>query len=235
MIQHGVNFNNYNSYRDFGLILMSVSNPNPEPKYEFIQVPFSSDVIDLTEVSGDVNYKQRKLIFKFLCLDKFEERFANKGTISELLHGQKLKIIIDDDPLHYYVGRVSLTTWDVKKKAQIVTIECICEPYRYDIEETGAPWKWDPFSFVEGIIRDSGNWIVDGEIEKYIIGTNKIIYPTVKCSADMEVSINDGEFVKFSAGSTKAYDLPIPRGEKRNKVVVRGNGNISITFRGVSF
>lgn len=233
-LDKGVKFGDYHSYRDFGLILMSVDNPNPEPKFNFIEVMGSSEVIDLTEAFGEVGYNQRTLTFKFKCFDRYDTRYDKNGIIANALHGQKLRITLDDDPDTFYLGRVDFKTWQIDRKSHVLTFECVCEPYRYDIITSAEPWVWNTFSFVNSIIRGNGNIQVNGETSTTLIGTNKIIYPKIKASADMEVSLDDGEWVQVKAGSTTMYDLPIPRGEVRHEMRIRGVGNISIEVRGVS-
>lgn len=225
----------YHTNKDWGLILMSVSNPNPKPKYNFIEVKGSSNVIDLSEVFGEVAYEQRELTFRFLTFDRYEGRYERNGQIANALHGQKLKIILDDDKGFFYEGRVNFNSWEVLKKAHILQFTCTCDPYKYDLEMSSEPWVWDFFSFVDGHITDATNWYINGSATKKINGTNRIIYPEVYCSAPMQISIDGGKAISFPQGTTKAYDLPIPRGEKEHTLRVTGTGTLSINYRGVSF
>lgn len=231
----GVKFGDYHSYDDWGLILVSVENPNPEPKYNFVSITGSSDVIDLTDIYGEVNYEQRELKFRFLSFDPYEERYGRNGNIANALHGQKLEIRLDDDKGHFYLGRVNFETWEVDKRAHFLTFTCICDPYRYDNEKASKPWKWDTFSFVDGTTIGQGTMIVEGELITSLIGTNKVIYPKAIASAQLKAQLNGGKWVTIPRGESTLYEMPIPRGEKQNQLILQGNGTVTFDYRGVTF
>ena len=65
-------------------------------------------VIDLTDAfDDDVKFENRKLQFKFTLLGKYGDFSSNLTRISDIIHGQIFKIILDDDSTYYYEGRVS--------------------------------------------------------------------------------------------------------------------------------
>ena len=58
----------------------------------------------------------------------FDSLFSN---IQNAIHGQFVKIIVDDDDTFYYMGRVNVNEWKSDKTIGKVVIECDCEPFKY--------------------------------------------------------------------------------------------------------
>lgn len=225
----------WHSYKDWGLHLSSVSAPNPEPKMNFVEVTGSSNYIDLSDMFGEPIYNQRTLTFVFQVTNGAFGRYQRNATIAEALHGKKLKIIPDDEQSYYYIGRLNFNSWELELPLGVLTFTCICDPYKYNIQATNEAWKWDSFSFVDGIITDASNWFINGRATKRILGTNKIIYPEIYCSSRMQISMDSGPWYTFQAGTTKSYDMAIPRGEVWHDLTIEGNGTLSIMYRGVTF
>ena len=105
---NGVTFGSKHSYRDWGLFLKSrpvISPPNPKTVY--IDIPGSDGVIDLTEsLTGDVKFENRTLTCEFIVLDA-RNRWSNiYSEIMDFLQGQQMKVIFDEDPTFYYIGRL---------------------------------------------------------------------------------------------------------------------------------
>ena len=70
------------------------------------------------------------------------------------LHGKSVKVIFDNDPSYYYQGRATVES-DYEKGNEIArfTLTINAEPYKYSNQSTTEPWLWDPFSFVDGVMR----------------------------------------------------------------------------------
>ena len=82
------------------------------------------------------------------------------------IHGRKCRItLLDDDPAWYYEGRIGVSAWKSSNdgKWPVVTLTYDLYPYKlsqnlstFGATETGTDrWKWDPFSFVDGVIYSS--------------------------------------------------------------------------------
>lgn len=84
------------------------------------------------------------------------------SDLSNKLHGRKCRLILEDDPNWFYEGRIAINSWKSSNNGEwpIVTLDYDLAPYKLSIDdsftaatETGTDrWKWDPFSFIDGII-----------------------------------------------------------------------------------
>ena len=104
---NGVLFGNKHSYKDWGLLLTErpVISP-PAVKTTYVDIPGANGSLDLTEVmSHDVKYKDRDIKCSFHVLADRKNWHDIYSNIQDYLHGQKLKVILDEDPCYYYEGR----------------------------------------------------------------------------------------------------------------------------------
>ena len=126
-----VNFDNYNSWTDFSLIRSSKTISSPEPKYIKVEVEGADGELDLTEYFGDIKYKNRKLSFNFSTHVREAEFLNLFSSIQNALHGRNMKIVLEEDPDFYYLGRVTVNEWKSNKNIGEITIDCDVEPYKY--------------------------------------------------------------------------------------------------------
>lgn len=127
----GITFGNLHSYRDLNLILAEKVIGAPTPKTELIEIPGSDGVLDFTEFFDGIKYNNRKLSFGFSTMVPQSEFMSLFSAVQNALHGQKLTIILDDDPEWYYIGRISVSEWKAERLTGKLTIDCDCEPYKY--------------------------------------------------------------------------------------------------------
>lgn len=206
----GVSFGDFHSYRDFSLILSQKTIGAPSPKTETIDIPGGDGVLDLTEFFGDVKYNNRNLSFEFSSIVPQPDFMNQFSHIQYALHGQKMRIILDDDPEWYYIGRISVSEWKAEKAVGKLTIDCDCEPYKYKLTETA--------------------------VAVVVSGTNSVVLPNGRkrvvpeITTDAEMKITFGAYSgTFSAGTFTIPELVLAPG--KNTVKVTGTGNISFRYR----
>lgn len=226
---NGVTFDGMHSYEKFGLILMSVTNPNPVPKTYQVEVPGADGVLDYTDAFGATRFNQRKLNMKFAFDHGYWKRYTTNSEVANALHGKKMKIILDEDPGFYYLGRVNMDEWKPDKSLGILSFEIIADPYKYELLSSLDKWKWDTFHFPTGIIRNYKDIMVDREKTVKVIGRKKEIVPRIISDSKMEVEWK-GIRYPVPKGETKIYAISIPEGE--NYLTFYGNGVVSIEYRG---
>lgn len=208
----GVLFGTKHTYDDFNLICTEKNIGLPQPKTSSVDVEGADGVLDTSEVlTGEIRFKNRKLEFSFTLLDKYEDYEDKITEISNYLHGRKLRIILDDDTEHYYIGRCSIDQWASDKRIGRIVVTCDCEPYKYDVIETVV------------------NASVNGVKTVRIHGKRRTVNPIVKCSTSMEMSVN-GETVSLKTGDNEIIDFFIREGE--NVITFTGNGNVTLSFTG---
>lgn len=231
----GVQIGEKHTYKDWNLILTSTDIDFPDPKTETVDIPGADGELDFSEVlTGDISYKNRKISFEFEMVDRFANWKNKISEISNYIHGRKFKIILDADPSFYYYGRVTVNDFKSNKSTGTITIEVDVEPYKYDLYSSLEDWLWDSFNFETGVINETNELQVNGELEVAIYGRRKKVIPKITCNSSenqMQVVFKD-ETYNLSNGTQKILNIEICEGENVLKFI--GNGTISIEYRGGS-
>jgi hypothetical protein len=81
-----------------------------------------------------VQYKNRKMTFEFVTKADRENWSAIYSDILNELHGQLKEIALDDDPMHYYKGRVTVGDPERDGKLVVVKMTAEVEPLKKTIE-----------------------------------------------------------------------------------------------------
>ena len=222
-------FGDVKSHEDWGLKLETIQLSFPEAKTDQIDVPGANGIIDLTEVNGQVCYKNRTMTLTFSLDDDYAEWHLLSSRIAKELHGKMIKCILPDDPNYYYEGRFSI---DSKKTNDVITDIVITgdvHPFKLDVYSSSEEWLWDPFSFEDGIIRSYHDIKISGTTSVSVIGSEMPVVPKFICSTDMDLEFNSSVF-NLSAGETTDYDIILSEGE--NQLIFTGHGTVTIEYRG---
>ena len=215
---------------DFGFIFSDKSISSPEPDLVIIEIPGTSDVIDLTEsISGDIEYKQRKITIKLESSDGKDSYYGKYAKLANYLHGKSMKIIFNKDQGYYWTGRISISDAAPKFYGQTITLTATVDPYKYETQSSLEPWLWDTFSFEDGIIRNYYDIAVPGSIT--IVGRRKRVCPKFICSGSMTVAYL-GNTYNLAAGENTVADIYIGEGE--HVLTFGGSGTVSIDYKGGS-
>ena len=113
----------------------------------FVDIPGRVDgPIDFsTYLTGAPQYGARSGSFEFLVDNDHEHWESIRTKIVNFLHGQRMKMCLEDDPGFYYEGRFSLNEWRSESWNSSIVINYAVGPYKYYIHPTA--WLWDPFNF----------------------------------------------------------------------------------------
>lgn len=231
----GVLFGDKHSYRDWGLVLKSrPSISPPSAKTVYVDIPGSDGNIDLTEtLTGHVEYNNRTITCEFWVLDAKEKWSDIYSEIMDYLQGHRMKVVLDEDPAYYYVGRLHVNEWKSDIKVSTITIEGNIEPYKLEAFSSLEDWEWDSFNFETGIIREYKELRVDGELNIVIMGRKKTVVPEFRVVSDDETGIQvqfGGYTYELKDGTTTVLNIVIEEGE--NTLLFTGNGTVSIDYRG---
>lgn len=202
----------------------------PELKSFFQEVPGGDGSIDLSETnSGRPTYKRREITMKFQCEMPMNQWSATVSNILREFHGKEGKVIFEDDPDYYYIGRMAVSDYErvVRTGAFIITVNA--EPYKYELVSSLEPWLWDPFNFRTGLIRSYGNLQVEGTRELVIPGTERWIIPVMEVTGSLSLTF-EGVTYPLKAGRNKLYDVVVKDGD--NLLIFTGNGTVSVDYRG---
>ena len=206
-----VKFGNFHSYNDFGLILFSKEIGSPEPKIIKIEVEGGDGVLDFTEFSGETKFKNRSLTFHFSRKNVLSNFMTLFSEVHNALHGKKMRIILDDDPDFYYIGRITVNEFKADRNIGLITVECDCEPWKYKLNET----------VVSKAISGSGT--------VNLLNQRKSVVPIVRATASMTFRFGGNSYAIGANTDTIFPSFELKSGS--NSVSVTGTGTITFTYQ----
>lgn len=123
-----------NTYDDWYLIPSSrpvVSEPGVNFKY--VDIPGRSGSIDLTGYLTTTPTKSDSSgSWDFYVENDHGLWTSRRDTIAGYLNGSEMKMILDDDPTYYYIGRFVMSKWTPGESHSVVTIDYRIPPYKYN-------------------------------------------------------------------------------------------------------
>ena len=209
----GVIFGSLHSYRDLKLLLNSKEIGSPEVKIRKIDIEGADSSLDLTDFFGEAKFENVTHKFQFSTIVPHAQFLSLFSAIKNAIHGKKMRIILDDDPLFYYVGRCSVSSFTNEKNVGMVSVECDCEPYKYKLEKT--------------------------VFSKAINGTETITLTNSRKRAVPEVVIETESSIRIEYQGVNVWDLgsgsftlpELELVEGANDVTATGVGNITFTWQ----
>ena len=227
MMPNGATFGGKHTYRYFHMIPKSkITFAPPEPKTTIFDVPNADGELDYTEaLTGSVAYANRQGSIEFLVLTDTD--YA--AVYSELLtyfHGQKMNVILDDDPSYFYRGRFSVNKWKSWEGRSNITIDYDLEPYKYAVSTSlSHDWLWN--DLFDNVIY-YGTFDVSGSKARNLINpSGSSVTPTFTCSSAMTVSYN-GTTYSLPAGTTRSSGIILRSGN--NSMTFYGNGRVLVDY-----
>ena len=234
-IEHGVTFINEgdvekHTFTDFGIYPKSKGMPDPpEVQTEYIDIPGMDGRLDATQaLDGIVHYKDRDYEQDFLIIDPEADWHSIYSNMLNFMHGRKMRVVFDDDPLWYYEGRLSVGEPKADEAGYIIIpIEGTLKPYKYSvIDSTDENWLWDPFDFENGVIRVYKDLFIDGPTTIQVIGSQMPVVPTIKVVSEN----GDGMRVTFAGVTYQLAD-----GDNRVPAMTIQGGEYNLIFDGLGF
>lgn len=206
----GLTIGALHTYKSLGMILAKPELSAAPIKQNKIDIEGGHGTLDLTEFFGYPQYDDVTHKFTFAILG--EDLTGQYNRIKNALHGVKGKITFDDDPDHYYIGRVFVSPLSVNKTVGTVSLDCDCEPFRYKTAET--------------VISRA----VDGTDNIVLLNGKKRVVPliTIQPGASLHL-VYEGNVWDLGAGEFLLPELELAEGE--NIVSVTGTGQITFTYR----
>ena len=213
----GITFGEYHSYRDFNLILAKKDMGAPPLKEKKLDIDGADSDIDYTDYFGEPKYGNATHKFDFSTLVPQTDFLSQYSLVKNALHGKKLRIILDDDPGFYYVGRIHCQNFTNANGVGYVNVECDCEPYKYKVEKT--------------VVSKA----VNGKDTIVLTNSRKRAVPEVVISnteSTMRIEYQTYNIWDLGNGSFTLPELELVEGA--NDVTVTGVGNITFTWQEAS-
>lgn len=198
----------------------------PKVKTEYVDVPGANGQLDYTEaLTGGVRYGNRTGQWQFMVDNGYWDWPVLYSDLLAYIHGKRHKVVLQDDPDYYYVGRLELDGDFGRKDYSTVTIKYNFDPMKYPIGSTAnEDWKWaELFS----------NTIIFGKFNVFNSKQRNIINPdsaakdvTVTCSSGMTVEFG-GQTITLNPGINENA-LTIQPGDNFMKFI--GSGQVTIDY-----
>jgi phage-related protein len=195
------------------LILESKEIGSPEVKSMKIDIEGADSSLDLTDFFGEPKYEDVTHKFSFSTIVPQAQFLSLFSTVKNALHGKKMRIILDDDPLFFYLGRIKVLPFTNEKNVGKISIECDCEPYKYKLAKTVV------------------STAVSGTKAITLTNSRKRAVPEVTIATEGSINIVFQGVNVWDLGSG-SYTLPeLELVEGVNTVTVTGTGNITFTWQ----
>lgn len=209
----GITFGNLHSYNNLNLILESKEIGSPEVKVRKIDIEGADSSLDLTDFFGEPKYEDVTHKFSFSTIVPQAQFLSLFSTVKNALHGKKMRIILDDDPLFFYQGRIKVLPFTNEKNVGKISIECDCEPYKYKLAKTVV------------------STAVSGTKAITLTNSRKRAVPEVSIttSGSMNIVYQGSNIWDLGSGSYTLPELELVEGV--NTVTVTGTGNITFTWQ----
>lgn len=209
-------FDQYNTWTDWGLILTAKTDVTPpEVKTNYVDIAGMSGSLDLSDVlSGEPTFEMRTFSASFCACDtSYEARKSLMTSIISAIHGRKLKIMEPDDTGHYFLGRVMVKNVNHTISHTEFTVDCICEPWRYEMKEAVQVIPVNSRNPVNVRVHNSGR---------------KTICPDITVSGQVTFTCQ-GVTSQATDGKYKITTFKLYQGE--NVIQVSGSGTLTLTYR----
>lgn len=209
----GITFGTLHSYDHLNLLLTSKEIGSPEVKVRKIDIEGADSSLDLTDFFGEAKFENVTHKFDFSTIVPQAQFLSLFSTVKNAIHGKKMRIILDDDPLFYYLGRIKVSSFTNDKNIGIISIECDCEPFKYKLEKTVV------------------SATVGGAQVIVLTNGRKRAVPEVRIESNGSIRIEYQGSNIWDLGSG-SYTLPeLELMEGVNHVTVTGAGNITFTWQ----
>ena len=206
----GVSFLGFHSYKDLHILMTGKEIGSPEVKRQTIDIEGADGELDFTDFFGEAKFLNVQHRFDFESIQPRNEQLSQFAEIKNKIHGKKGRIILDDDPSFFYVGRCFVSAYKNDKNIGKLSIDCDCEPYKYKAEKT--------------VVTQA----VNGTQTITLTNARKRAVPTIATTSDMTISFGGGIWTN-RAGTYTIPELELVEGD--NLVSVAGTGTISFSWQ----
>lgn len=235
----------YDTWTDFHLIPSErpVVNP-PRANTKIVTIPGKKDPIDLTYyATGHPTYMNRTGQWTFFIDNDFLDSYqggwvAFDKYLRGILHGHIYKIELRDDPLYFYAGEISLSQLKPGSSNSTISMTYVLYPYKKSKYCTLDMWKFDDFSFVDGVIMYMKDMEINGSRIVDVIGSTERVSPHISGTSGIYVDkFENNVWVNYGVVPTDnitSQGSIIPRfiiNNGLNRIRFRGNGTVTVDYR----
>jgi phage-related protein len=208
----GIRFGAFHSYNDLKLILSKKEMGSPAVKVQQVDIPGADGNLDLTDFFGEPKYENVTHRFDFSTAFPQEGFITQFSRIKNMLHGMKKRVILDDDPLYFWIGRCHVSSFTSEKGIGTISVEVDCEPYKYKIDHTVMAYA------------------VNGTQTINLTNARKRAVPEVQVFTDTNITVDfRGNTWTLGKGNYTLPELELTAGD--NPVTLTGTGTITFVWQ----
>ena len=132
--------------------LIPTSRPTmsiPGTQNKFVEIPGMDGSYDISDyLRADTAYTDRSGSFEFVVDNDHEDWLTVYRALITFIHGQRLKMTLEDDPEWYYEGRFTVDEWKSEPARSKIAISYRVAPFKYSIYgDFVQNVLWDTFCF----------------------------------------------------------------------------------------
>lgn len=130
-----------NTWEDWHLIPSSRPTiVTPQPKTNFVKIPGRQGTLDLSNyLHGDRPiYGIRTGSIEFYVMNGYENWMDIRRKMATVLHGKRIKMVLEDEPDYYYEGRFKFSQWNSEPNFSKVSIEYQLNPFKYRVDHSST-------------------------------------------------------------------------------------------------
>lgn len=123
--------------------------PSPSPKTNYVDIPGRiRGPLDLSEIPfGHLNYERITGSWTFIMWDDYwntPDRKAVWESVRGWLHGKSTRIVLEEDPTHYFIGRFTVDPPVSSMGPFAIKVNFNLEPMRYNLSNDSIDTTWLP-------------------------------------------------------------------------------------------
>ena len=204
------NGHTYHSWNDFKLVRSSKTIGSAEVKKEMINVAGADGSLDLTDFFGEPRFSNRTITLEFTTIKSEIEWLDVYSQIQNAINGRKVKLILDEEPDYYYIGRCQVNDWLSEEGIGKVVVELDCQP-----------WKYKQYITEYSINVSTAETLTCRNMRKSVV-------PEITTDAELRMTFNNITHV-MNAGTHRFTDFVFKEGD--NVVSLYGNCHVTITYQ----
>lgn len=228
----------FHTLTDWGLAIGN-TNPIGEPSMEtyYVDVPGADGFLDYSEaITGRRIFKDRPISIELGGKKPRNDWDLFISDLRNLIQGREIKVIFDNDPGFYWIGRAGITDFARNRELGTFTLEIPkADPYKYNVTDSTEDWLWDSFDFETGVI-DEGTEITltaSGGAKSYTIVPDRMPFvPVIQVSqigADGIRMTASGETYTLTKGKNRFADIVV--NDEDVTLAFTGSGKLTIRYR----
>lgn len=213
MIMKGIKAKDIHSYYNMHLQLASRKINPPSLKRITDTVPFMNGEYDFSNINGEIALEPRELYYEFDIVKTFvqdREKIQRKFLwwVYQIIDTDIYDDYIED---YYFHGSLKNISYNEDWEKSTIGITFLVDPYMYAKK----------LSYVEFEVENMRN------IELFSKSAHKII-PVIETTSDFVIEFDDKV---FSINDRKVQSDDFELNPGINKMIIRGNGKIKISYR----